>query len=88
MTDMPHLPRLALAGLAALLPLAGPAQAQSASRTAGYAAVAKSCMPEAQRLCPSLEGSTPQPRGIAICLRPYKSSLSLSCRRAVKAVSP
>ena len=88
MTDMPHLPRLALAGLAVLLPLAGPAWAQSASRTAGYAAVARSCMSEARRLCPSLGEGTPQPRGMAICLRPYKSSLSLQCRQAVKATSP
>lgn len=86
---MQHLIRLALGGFAALLPLAGPAaQAQQASRTAGYAAVAKSCMPEARRLCPSLDASAPQPRGIAICLRPYKSSLSLPCRRAVKAAAP
>lgn len=85
---MPHLPRLILAGIAALAPLAGTARAQTASRTGAYAAVASACMSEARRLCPSLEGAAPQPRGMAICLRPYKSSLSLSCRRAVKATSP
>lgn len=85
---MPHLPRLALAGLVALLPLAGTARAQTASRTGAYASVAQSCMPEARRLCPSLDQASPQPRGMAICLRPYKSSLSLSCRRAINATSP
>ena len=85
---MPHLPRLVLAGLAALIPLAGTARAQTAGRAAAYTAVAKACMPEARRLCPSLDEAAPQPRGMAICLRPYKSSLSLSCRRAVNATSP
>ena len=85
---MLHLPRLVLAGLAALALLAGTARAQTASRTGAYAAVAKACVPEARQLCPSLDGAAPQPRGMAICLRPYKSSLSLSCRRAVKAASP
>ena len=85
---MPHLPRLVLAGLAALVPLVGTARAQTASRTGAYAAVAKACMPEARRLCPSLDEAAPQPRGMAICLRPYNSSLSLSCRQAVKAPSP
>ena len=88
---MPHLPRLLLAGLAALplasFPQGNPARAQYVRRTAGYASVAKSCLPEARRLCPSLDASAPQPRGMAICLRPYKSSLSLPCRHAVQAVS-
>lgn len=84
---MPHLTRLALAGLAVLLPIAGPAWAQQTSRTGAYAAIAKSCAPDAQRLCPSLDAITPQPREMAICLRPYKSSLSLPCRQAVKAAS-
>ena len=85
---MPHLPRLVLAGLAALLLFAGTARAQTTSRTGAYAAVAKACMSEARRLCPSLDEAAPQPRGMAICLRPYKSSLSLSCRQAVKGTSP
>lgn len=86
---MPHMPRLVLAGLAALLPLAvGTARAQTASRAGAYTAVAKACMPEARRFCPSLDEAAPQPRGMVICLRPYKSSLSLSCRRAVSATSP
>ena len=84
---MPHLPRLVLAGLAALMLLAGTAGAQTTSRTGAYAAVAKACVPDAQRLCPSLDASNPQPRGMAICLRPYKSSLSLPCRQAVKGTS-
>ncbi len=84
---MPHLPCLVLAGFAVLLPIAGPAWAQQTNRTGAYASVAKSCVPEARRLCPSLDAITPQPRGMAICLRPYKSSLSLSCRQAVKAAS-
>ncbi len=85
---MPHLPCLALVGPAVLLPIVGSARAQQANRTGAYASVASACMSEARRLCPSLEGAAPQPRGMAICLRPYKSSLSLSCRRAVKATSP
>jgi hypothetical protein len=84
---MPHLQRLTLAGLAVLLPIASPVWAQQASRTGAYAGVAKSCVPEARRLCPSLDAVSPQPRGMVICLRPYKSSLSLSCRQAVKAAS-
>ncbi len=85
---MPHLPRLVLAGLATLVPLAGTARAQTPSRAAAYAAVAKACMPEARRFCASLDEAAPQPRGMVICLRPYKSSLSLSCRQAVNATSP
>lgn len=84
---MLHLPCFALAGLAVLLPIAGPAWAQDASRAGAYASVAKSCVPEARRLCPSLDAVTPQPRGMTICLRPYKSSLSLPCRQAIKAAS-
>lgn len=82
------LPRTAVFALATLCILAGPAWTQAADRTASYAAIAKSCVAETQRLCPALATGLPQPRSQAICLRPYKTSLSLSCRRAIKAVSP
>lgn len=83
----PHPPNPFLIALAASCILAaGPAQA--AERTAGYAGVAKFCAAETLRLCPALSPGIPQPHSQAICLRPYKTSLSLPCRRAVKAVSP
>ncbi len=78
----PLLIALSVSGILAACP------AKAADRAAAYANVAKSCVAETQRLCPALSTGIPQPRSQAICLRPYKSSLSLSCRRAVKAVSP
>lgn len=82
------LPSTAAFAMAALCALASPAWTQTADRTAAYAAVGKSCAAETQRFCPALATGVPQPRSQAICLRPYKTSLSLSCRRAVKAASP
>lgn len=81
------------AGLVALvsgLPLAGAhAQAGDDGPTPrAYRRVAQSCVTEYKRLCPAAEATGPQPRAMVICLKPYKTSLSLRCRRAVGAVSP
>ena len=70
--------------LLAVLAYTMPAAAQS-TRTAAYAQVGKVCVSEVRRFCPALDGAAPQPRNQAICLKPYRSSLSLSCRRAVTA---
>ena len=74
----------ALASLCA----ASPANAQSTTRMAAYAQVGKTCVAETKRLCPSLDTATAQPRNQAICLKPYRSSLSLACRRAVMSAMP
>ncbi len=71
-----------------LLPLAllaaSPALAsQSQSRLND---VPRQCVREVARLCPALQG-TRQPRNQAICLRPYRASLSSGCRRAVRAAT-
>lgn len=70
--------------LLAVLAYTMPAAAQS-TRTTAYAQVGKACAPEVRRFCPALDGTAPQPRNQAICLKPYRTSLSLSCRRAVTA---
>src|ERR1700682_1399608 len=48
--------------------------------------VAESCHAETQHFCPTLQPS-PTPRDEAICLKYYKTSLSLGCRSAVNAVT-
>lgn len=81
------------AGLIASLlgvPLAG---AWGQSREDGptpraYQQVGRSCAAEYRRLCPAAELAGPQPRAMVMCLKPYKTSLSLGCRRAIGAVSP
>ncbi len=65
-----------------------PSAAQTTDRTAGYKQITKSCAVETKRFCPALDPAAPQARSAAICLRPYKTSLSQACRRAVKAASP
>ena len=44
------------------------------------------CQPELARFCPALEPSA-IPRNQAICLKSYKTNLSLGCRHAVNAVT-
>lgn len=75
-----------LAVLAGFAPL--PVCAQAPARSAGPSQVSRSCVQETARLCPALDPAIPQPRNQAICLRPYQASLSLACRRAVRAASP
>lgn len=53
-----------------------------------YRQVAQVCPTEYRRLCPSADLAVPRPRAMVMCLKPYKTSLSLGCRRAVNAVSP
>ena len=48
--------------------------------------VSARCGGDVARFCPELSG-TPSPQSQLICLRPYKSDLSLGCRGAVKAAS-
>lgn len=81
------------AGMAALLfglPLAG-AHARSGdegSMSHAHRQVAQSCVTEYKRLCPAAELTGLRPRAMVLCLKPYKLSLSLGCRRAVNAASP
>jgi hypothetical protein len=58
----------------------------AAAKAADYRLVSKACVPEVAKYCPDLEQKSSSSRGQAICLKPYLSSLSLGCRRAVKAV--
>lgn len=88
--DHPLVRRIALTCIAAVA-LAGSAGAQAPrpSRAAAAAAVPKACKPEIERFCTEVGATAaPQPRTAALCLKPFKSSLSLSCRRAVRAVFP
>ncbi len=48
--------------------------------------VMASCADDVVRFCPNLSGAS-SPQNQLICLRPYKSDLSLGCRGAVKAAS-
>lgn len=73
--------------LAVLAVTAQPAAAQE-NRAAALANVTRACKAETLQRCPALDPAAPQPRNAAICLKPYKSSLSFACRRAVKAVYP
>lgn len=57
-----------------------------AAKSADYRLVSKSCVPEVARFCPASVNNSSASRGQAICLKPYLSSLSLGCRRAVKAI--
>ena len=43
------------------------------------------CAPALERFCPALAETPGQTRNQVICLKPYRSSLSLSCRSAVTA---
>ena len=83
-----HIVTAVLLALTGLCAAASPVAAQSTSRMAVYAQVSKACVTETQRLCPGLDPTISQPRNQAICLKPFRNSLSLSCRRAVVAVSP
>ena len=81
----------AFAGLAAAW-CAHPARAQdtvgNGARATAAAAVPRACKPEIARLCPEIDAAAPPARTAAICLKPFKSSLSLPCRKAVRGVFP
>jgi hypothetical protein len=65
---------------------AGADDSQQPSSAAALRGVTTSCKDETERFCPALEPS-PLPRDAAICLKYYKTSLSLSCRGAVNGVT-
>jgi hypothetical protein len=71
-------------------PLDAAAQTRSAtqpqSSQAAFRRVAESCHAETLQFCPTLQPS-PTPRDEAICLKYYKTSLSLGCRSAINAVT-
>lgn len=48
--------------------------------------IGRACGPAIERFCPALADAALQPRNAAICLKPYRTSLSLPCRRAVNAL--
>ncbi len=84
---------LGLAVLAAALGAVGPASAQMLEGAPPVPTpaslmrrVSTSCAGDVARFCPELSG-TASPQNQLICLRPYKSDLSLGCRGAVKAAS-
>ena len=56
------------------------------TRAQAYRGVAGSCALDYQRLCPDDQAqSSPSPRAQVLCLKFYKSDLSLGCRKAVNA---
>lgn len=67
------------------------ARAQEDAPTApgpgAYRRLTGACRAETARLCPALANAAPSARNQLICLRPYKSSLSLGCRSAVTALT-
>ena len=60
--------------------------AQPQTSQAALRRVAETCQAETQQFCPALQPS-PTPRDEAICLKYYKTSLSLGCRSAINAVT-
>lgn len=74
---------VALAGIAWCVPSQARAATGGADRAA---AVPRACVPEIARFCPGV-GET-SGRSAAICLKPFKTSLSLPCRKAVRGVFP
>jgi len=75
--------------LAATLSVAPkPTFAQEPERARRYDQVVKRCARDAERLCPWLDPATRQPRNEVMCLRPYRATVSLGCRRALRAILP
>lgn len=84
------LPILAIVFAVGAMPAFAQEDPPAQSRPAGVAAlrrVTKACQAETARFCPALADRPPSPRNAAICLRPYRSSLSFSCRGAVTALT-
>jgi hypothetical protein len=61
-------------------------QAQNPPARALDRKVAENCATEIVQFCPSVTGNEDTGRDAAICLKPYRSSLSLPCRHAVQAI--
>lgn len=76
-----------LAAACAILGQPAYAQSDPAPGAGGLRRITGACRAETARFCPALAGSVPTPRNQLICLRPYKSSLSLGCRSAVAALT-
>ncbi len=79
---------------AALTVMAGSAQAQKSAKAPGevtsatkFANVVSSCTTDYPRFCPPSASGTVGGRDQVICLKYFKSNLSLGCRRAVVAAS-
>ena len=72
------------ASLAAQSPPRNGPPANAAPSDAAWRNLAHSCTAEADRLCPT--GSS-DPHEEALCLKFYRSSLSLQCRAALDAVT-
>ena len=76
---------LTMIAFGALGATAACAQAPAPSPAAALRRVATTCKGEVVRFCPALRDSV-SARDMLICLRPYRSDLSLGCRGAINAV--
>jgi hypothetical protein len=76
---------VAIAAVVALQLAAGSCRAQERARQRRYDQVIQACARDAGRLCPWINPSTPEPRTEIMCLRPYRATVSLACRRALRA---
>ena len=57
------------------------------NRHKAYVAMGRACSADISRFCPDI--SPVQLRNIAVCLKPYRSNLSLGCRSSLKsAIGP
>lgn len=67
----------------------GAATAQDAPETDGRSArrgkIDRACAVSLERFCPALATTPGQTRNQVICLKPYRTSLPLTCRSAVTA---
>ena len=82
----PRWPGAAL--LAGILLVAGTSHADDTSARLFKRKVLLTCAAEIDQYCGELPDSRSTGRNAAICLKPYRYSLSLPCRRVVRAVFP
>ncbi len=80
--------RWAVALLALLLFYAGSAAANDPPTQAAYRRVSKICVNDLAHFCADLPDGQTSGRNAAICLKPYRASLTRPCRRAVQAIFP
>jgi len=84
------MPILAIVFAVGVMPALAQEEPSAQPRPAGVAALRRvtvACKAETARFCPALADRPPSPRNAAICLRPYRSSLSFGCRSAVTALT-
>lgn len=79
--------------LAAAIALGAPAASAqeavpSSDSLAGRTKLERACAAALDRFCPDLAEPPGQTRNQVICLRPYRTSLTPSCRAAVNAALP